>query len=113
MEKTIRIDDIDGSTDEVHTVQFALGKDTWEIDLSRHNQDRLTDALTEYIAHARRVRKIPKRATNSGSNDGAARRKAIRQWATDHGHNVSPSGKIPDAIVAAYEAATSAGDEHQ
>lgn len=113
MEKTIRIDDIDGSTEDVSTVRFSLGKDSWEIDLSRNNRERLDDVLTEYIAHARRVRRAPKRATNGRSNDGATRRKVIRQWATDQGHDVSPSGKIPDDIVAAYEAATSVGNEHQ
>lgn len=102
MQKTIHIDDINGSTDGVETIRFSVGKETWEIDLSEKNRALLIAALDPFTQHARRVKKPVKRA----STGAATRRQKIREWAQNNGHEIARSGKIPDAIIAAYEAAT-------
>lgn len=102
MKKTIHVDDIDGTTDDVQTVQFSIGKDSWEIDLSEKNRDRLTATLDPFISHARRSRKTTRNTTNGTPNE----RRKIREWAKKNGHDIARSGKIPDAIIAAYKAAT-------
>lgn len=104
MEQTIRIDDLDGSTDDVQTVTFALGKTHWEIDLSARNRDRLAEALSPFTEHARKARKTPhKRASNAEQKT----RKAIREWARENDLEVSENGKLPTHIIEAYTAAQS------
>lgn len=44
MEKTIRLDDIDGGAHDVKTVVIALDSTTWAIDLSADNRARLDAA---------------------------------------------------------------------
>lgn len=102
MEQTIRIDDLDGATNDVETVSFALGKDHYEIDLGPENKARLGDALSPFIDHARRARKTtPKRPSNAEQK----RRRQIREWARNNDHEVADNGKLPATIIAAYEAA--------
>ncbi len=102
MQKTIHIDDIDGSTKDVQTIQFSVGKETWEIDLSEKNRARLIAVLDPFTQHARRVKKPVKR-TATGA---ATRRQQIREWAKKNGHEIARSGKIPGSIITAYDAAT-------
>ncbi len=47
------VDDLDGSEAE-ETVEFGLDGAFYEIDLSEDNAERLRDALSEYVEHARR-----------------------------------------------------------
>lgn len=102
MEQTIRIDDLDGSTNGVETISFSLGKDHYEIDLGPENKAQLTDALAPFIDHARRARKTTlKRTTNAEQK----RRKEIRQWAQNNGHTIADNGRIPADIIDAYHAA--------
>lgn len=102
MEQTIRIDDLDGSTNDVKTITFALGKEHYEIDLGPENKAQLTDALSPFIDHARRARKTTlKRTTNTEQK----RRKEIRQWAQNNGHTIADNGRIPADIIDAYHAA--------
>ncbi len=50
----VLVDDIDGN-DAVETVTFALDGVEYEIDLSEGNADKLREALSLYIGHARRT----------------------------------------------------------
>jgi Lsr2 len=99
-------DDIDGGT-AAETVTFGLDGSSYEIDLSKKNAAKLRDALSPYVANARRAG----RATTSGkrgSGRSSARSdrnriQAIREWARTNGYAVSDRGRIPAAIVEAYE----------
>jgi hypothetical protein len=53
--KTIYVDDLDGSTDSVKTIQFAVDDVAYSIDLAPHNVDKLRDALAPFIAHGQRL----------------------------------------------------------
>jgi hypothetical protein len=95
----VTVDDFDGSSD-ASTITFAVGRDSYEIDLSKENQEKLNDALAPFIAKARKVGKSApvKRTRNENADDT----RAIREWATANGHSVSPRGRIPQSVVDAY-----------
>jgi Lsr2 len=107
------IDDLDGS-EAAGTVMFALDGRAYEIDLSEDNAARLRDSLATYVAAARRSGGTPRkgrtpRATAEGeSAPSRANREetaAIRAWARENGHEVSERGRIPKAVVQAYQSA--------
>lgn len=106
------IDDLDGS-EAVGTVKFALENRAYEIDLSDANADKLHEALSPFIEHARKASAAPKMTSRNGNAAGGARppragreqTAAIRTWARDNGHTVSDRGRIPKTVVDAYQAA--------
>lgn len=107
------IDDIDGG-DAEETVTFGIDGNNYEIDLNEDNAAALRDALATYIAHAQRIgRARPVRsaaASGNGASASSARTdreqtQAIREWARKNGHEVSDRGRIPGAVLEAYNAA--------
>jgi hypothetical protein len=107
------IDDIDGS-EAAGTVMFALDGRAYEIDLSDDNASRLRDSLATFVAAARRSGGAPRRgrtAPATADGDSAPSRSnreetaAIRTWARENGHEVSERGRIPKAVVQAYQSA--------
>ncbi len=97
------IDDLDG-VEAQETVSFSLDGTRYEIDLSEDNANRLRDALAIYIANARR-------STRYGAPASAVRRThradreqtaAIREWARNNGHRIGDKGRIPSAVLDAY-----------
>jgi hypothetical protein len=105
------VDDLDGSPAS-GTVSFALDGKSYEIDLSDDNAARLRDALASFVAAARRSGAAGRRG-RTPRPDGAAPparadrelTAAIRTWARDNGHEVSERGRIPKAVVEAYQSA--------
>lgn len=96
------VDDLDGGKAD-ETVQFGLDGTTYEIDLSTKNANKLRDALSGYVADARRVgRKRGGRKTRSASGATAAE---IREWARENGYEVSERGRVSTEIREAYAAA--------
>jgi hypothetical protein len=101
-------DDLDGTAGAV-TCQFGWGKDTFEIDLSAANRDKLEKFLAPYIAKGRLVRDArPARGRRTGVNQAKLSRERsheIREWAKANDHPVSERGRIAATIIEAYEAA--------
>ena len=101
--RTVIVDDIDGSED-AREVTFSLNGETWRIDLSEENQQRLRAALGEFIESAVKV---------SGARTARAASAAapvvdladVRAWARANGYEVSDRGRIPKAIMEAYDEA--------
>ncbi len=103
------VDDLTGDTIESgagRTVQFAFDGSSYEIDLTEENADKLRDALSDYIAAAR---KVSGRATRSA---GPAKGRSnpddlakIRVWAMANGHQVAARGRISQEVRDAYDAA--------
>ncbi|MBP2437241.1 histone-like nucleoid-structuring protein Lsr2 [Microbacterium amylolyticum] len=104
------IDDIDGTVLEPGrgvSVSFSLEGKSYEIDLTEANAEKLKAALEPYVAAGRRVMSTvgatrrPTRKPVSGGRDLTA----VREWARAQGHTVSDRGRVPDAILQAYDAA--------
>lgn len=108
-EKTVRVDDLDGTPDAT-TIPFSIEKYHWEIDLNEKNRRRLYEALEQFIEVARRV-ELPKTPpAGKGKRKplpktDPAQLDAIRKWARANGYRVADRGRPPAAVVAAYEAA--------
>jgi hypothetical protein len=108
------VDDIDGSTNNVETVSFALDGATYEIDLSKKNADQLRKALAGYIEKGHRVsgrRGNGRRSSGGRRGRGRARSGGVgsashmREWARTNGYQVSDRGRVPEEVRKAYSAA--------
>jgi hypothetical protein len=111
------VDDLDGS-EASGSVSFALDGASYEIDLSDDNAEKLRDALSGFVASARRVdggRRGPGRPKATAKPAKAARgartapdreqTAAIREWARATGHEVSERGRLSATVLSAFEAA--------
>jgi hypothetical protein len=98
-------DDIHGGLAD-ETVYFALDGTTYEIDLSESNARALRDALSTYIAHARKVTgQRSTRPSRKGRAAASDRPGQIRAWARANGIEVNERGRIPADLAARYDAA--------
>jgi len=97
------VDDLDGSVAS-GTVEFALDGKDYAIDLSDANAAKLRDALATFVSAARRPGGRRK-STQSSQRPNANREHtvAVRKWAQENGHEVAERGRIPAAVVEAYE----------
>jgi Lsr2 len=108
------VDDLDGtSSSDISTVTFGLDGVTYEIDLNEDNASNLRDHLAEFIGSARRTGGRVKRggspvAGTTGSGRNREQTQAIREWAKKNGHDVSDRGRIPAAVIDAFEATQAA-----
>jgi hypothetical protein len=109
------VDDLDGtSSSDISTVTFGLDGVSYEIDLNEDNASNLRDHLSEFIASARRTGGRVKRGgtpagtASAGSGRNREQTQAIREWAKKNGHEVSDRGRIPAAVIQAFEAAQAA-----
>ena len=103
---TVITDDIDGSKG-AQTVTFALEGTEYTVDLGSKNLKKLRDALAPYIAAGDRVartRRSAKRSSASRSKTTSSSSE-IRAWARDNGMDVPSRGRIPQAVVEAWNAA--------
>jgi len=106
------VDDLDDSPiadGAGRTVEFSFDGSSYEIDLSNDNVDAFREALSDYIAAARKVG--ARRGGGGGSAKAAPKRgnsaelAKIREWAQANGHQVSSRGRISSAVQEAYAAA--------
>ena len=108
------VDDIDGTLLEVgagETVLFSLDGVAYEIDLTAENAAALRASLERYTKAARSV-SSSSRAASGAASAGRKRRRsgqqdysAVREWAKQNGYQVSERGRVPAAVLDAYEAA--------
>lgn len=103
------VDDLDGNLikgGRGGTIKFGLDGVVYEIDLSERNKRNLDKVLAPYLAAARRVGSGRRRGTNrTEAKIDPVQARAMRDWAARNGHQVSPRGRIPAAVVDAYNAA--------
>src|SRR4051794_17786716 len=100
-EKVIRefVDDIDGSPAE-RTFSFAVDGVSYEIDLSTQNIAEFKSAIGGFIESARKVkgggssRSRIRSAGGGGARQSREQIRAVREWARQHGHNISDRGRI-------------------
>jgi hypothetical protein len=81
------------------TLRFTFGGAEYEIDLTKENAAKFRKKMEPYTQAARKTRgRYPQR-----TQAHRVRSADIRQWARDHGREVSERGRIPASVVAAYE----------
>ena len=106
------VDDLDDSpiaAGDGRTVEFAFDGSSYEIDLSNDNVDKFRDAISDYIAAARKTN--GRRTNGAPKSSGAPKRgnseelAKIRQWAKESGYEVSSRGRISTQVQEAYAAA--------
>jgi len=111
---TVRfVDDLDGS-EASGTVTFGLDGRSYEIDLSDENATKLRDAVAPFVDAARtaggrggrRGRSAGKETEAQPARSNREETAAIRQWAREHGHEVSDRGRIPKSVLEAYKTAS-------
>ncbi|SDO15263.1 Lsr2 family protein [Geodermatophilus sp. DSM 45219] len=104
--EVVLVDDLNGDALASTTVQFALDKTEYELDLSDENAAAMREALSRYVKAARKL--------SSGGGRRAAAAKpaysgvdpaAVRAWAAGQGITVSPRGRIKADVVERYRAA--------
>lgn len=111
------IDDISGeAAEDVATIEYVWEGIHYEIDLSQAHREKYQGVIQELVNHSRKVRAInlgklagnaPTRsATPSapGTRSPVDREQntAIREWANQHGFEVSPRGRIPAKVLEAF-----------
>lgn len=113
--QVLLVDDIDGSPAN-GTVQFGIDGQLYSIDLSVKHSSELYASLEKFREAGTRLGRIhlgktrspapaPVRNTTGTNRD---RNAAIRTWAAQHNIDVSPRGRIAEAVVAQFEAAHAA-----
>jgi hypothetical protein len=99
------IDDLDGG-EAAETIAFTLDGKAFEIDLSDKNAASLREALAPFVGAARRASGAAAASrTRSYARSTRSRQDTaeIREWAAANGHSVSARGRIPSAVIVAYE----------
>lgn len=104
-QRTILIDDIDGSENDVKTVQFGIDTANYEIDLSPENHAILKESLADFIKSARKRSRST--TGTSGKRAGADYDvREVRAWARDNNIEVPDRGRIKAEVVEQWKAAT-------
>lgn len=96
-------------SDEVgaETVLYSVNGTKYAIDLTEAEAKDFHEALAPYISVSRVKGGQPKQRTNRKA--AAEETAAIRAWAAENGHEVNPTGRIPNQVREAYEAAQGTG----
>lgn len=94
----------------VRTVRFGLDGVEWEVDLSEADAARLREVLGRYVPFARRMAPEVEPPVNVAPPTplrslDAAELRAVRAWARSSGFSVSDHGRVPAAVLDAYERA--------
>jgi hypothetical protein len=100
----------DGDVEGSETVAFGLDGASYEVHACEEHAAALRDAFAPYVGAARRAGRAPaaaaprrpRAAAASGSRKDV---QDVREWARAHGHTVSERGRLPGAVVRAYEQA--------
>lgn len=104
-------DDIDGrilSEEENETIQYSIDGRHYEIDLGSDNAEKFREALEPYVAVSRKVATSgrSRQSRSKGQKPGRGHNiSAVRTWARENGYTVPDRGRIPYAVLDAYEAA--------
>jgi hypothetical protein len=99
-------DDLDGSTESVRTLSFAVEGQDYEIDLSEGNVQRFHEALEPFVSKGRQIKRqagTTRRRGEGRRSEGGGRDDIpqIRAWAEANGHEVSARGRIKKEVIAA------------
>jgi hypothetical protein len=99
------IDDLDGKVlDEFETVRWGLDGKQYEFDTSPKHAEQFRNSLQKYLAASRKVGAARQaRQAVAVPKTGKEQTQAIREWAREEGYEVSDRGRIPAAILEAFD----------
>jgi hypothetical protein len=98
-------DDLSGAempSGKGETVAFSLDGTSYAIDLSAKNASVLRKALRPYIEAGRPVKGSRRRPVRTKV---AADARTVKEWARANGYQVRDRGRLPRAVLAAFDAA--------
>lgn len=107
-------DDLDGSHAS-ETIAFAVDGVAYEIDLSDEHARQLRESVASYVGAARKLssRHAPatKRAafktTGARSSSDRPDTQQVREWAKEHGIEVSERGRLRNDLIVRFQEANS------
>ncbi|MCK0517390.1 Lsr2 family protein [Williamsia sp. DF01-3] len=108
-------DDFDGSDldpAEVTVAMFTVNGVDYSLDLGANSAEKFNKDMGKWIDKATKIGGRQKRSTSrqaaavSAPRTDKAQLAAIREWARANGYEVSDRGRIPNAIVDAYNDAS-------
>lgn len=107
-----RVDDLDGSTDDVQNIQLGHRGKTYALDLGPSNRQALADALAPFLEKAHEVRPTPPSRRGQSAAQNHDETAAIRAWAQSTGITyrnaagnevtLGDRGRIPEEVRQAY-----------
>lgn len=105
--RIILSDDITFKEDEsVKTYTFmANDMKFYQIDLSDGSLSNFVKALEPYISAGREVTRLTALAGSNGSSSAKDQSADIRVWARQNGYEVGDRGRMPEEVIAKYNAA--------
>jgi hypothetical protein len=93
----------DNEVEGTESISFTIDGHAYEIDLCAPHGKEIREKVGVFANHGRKVTGGGRRRkTRSGRS--RERNSDIREWARTSGHQVSDRGRIPDSVIAAYEA---------
>ncbi len=98
-------DDLNGAeipAGKGETVTFSLDGRTYEIDLTAKNASALRKVLRPYIEAGRPIKGSRRRSVRTRV---AADNRTVKEWARANGYQVRDRGRIPKAVIDAFDAA--------
>jgi nucleoid-associated protein Lsr2 len=99
------IDDLTGTeigAGKGETITFSLDGRTYEIDLTAKNANALRKAMQPYVVAGRPVKGAQRRPTRTKVSADA---QTVKKWARANGYQVRDRGRVPNEVLAAFEAA--------
>ncbi len=114
---TLMCDLHNNNTEAVESLRFAVGTHTYEIDLCDKHLKEFHDKVASFVDGARAVgtsRSSSGKKAAPASRRASRSRKAagptvdltvVRDWARENGWEVSNRGRLPGAIMEAYQEA--------
>lgn len=102
--KTSDLSGVELADGEGDTITFSVGRNTYVIDMTSQEVGAFHDLLKPYTDAAR---KADSATTARAPRSSPAKQDlgAVREWANANGHQVSARGRIPAAVMSAYDSA--------
>lgn len=99
----VLVDDIDGSPAQ-ETVRFAVGRESYEIELNEVHLAQFHESMRRWIERARIVGDFPAVPATESTPSRSPNAPEIRRWAAKRGIPVAARGRIPDSVRRQYYA---------
>lgn len=101
--EVVLADDLDGSTNDVETVEIQVNGEKHTVDLNKRHRADLKKALARYINAAQQnENNVPIRAA-ADPEDRKTYNAEVRAWARKHNVEVPERGRVPRSVIEQYE----------